>query len=144
MPVPDRHLPPQTTPSQIAAQMGYTCWEGRSQAPLTDYLESPNNAASPSDTQGPVFGDSAPAPPPLTPGGSAGVGIAVVFGTLGLAALAYFVGYKRLWQEHRAKKFERFQDGGGGAGGGGSAHLTHADAAAVAAAVEGVAPASRS
>ena len=32
---------------QLASQSAYTCWNGRQEVPLTDYLESPNNAASP-------------------------------------------------------------------------------------------------
>lgn len=102
--------------------------------PLTDYLSSTNNEVSPSDVAGPIFGDSGPRPQPgkLNPGGSAGVAIAAVVVAIVLAAVGYFVGYKRLWLERRSKHFHRFDDA--------AAHITHSDAAAVAAAVEGLSP----
>ncbi|KAI8473726.1 MAG: hypothetical protein J3K34DRAFT_409783 [Monoraphidium minutum] len=122
---------------QVASQSGFTCWDGVRAVPLTDYLSSPNNEVDPADVDGPIFGDSPPAPPKLTPGGAAGVVIGVVVGALALAGAAYFLGYQRLWREHKAGRFTRFQGGGGGGRQPGS---THADAAAVAAAVEGLSP----
>lgn len=101
------------------SQSRYTCWNGRAEVPLTDYLSSPNNALSESDTSGPIFSDAAPwKPQPLSPGGSAGLAIGLLAAAALLGTLGYFVGYKRLWLERRAKQFERFEDGGGGGGGG--------------------------
>lgn len=100
-----------------ASQQGYTCWTGRREVPLTDYLTSPNNELAPGDVEGPMFGDSPPAPP-LRPGAAAGVAIAAAAVAAALGCALYFVGYKRCWLERRARRFERF-DGGGGPGGGG-------------------------
>ena len=112
---------------QIASEQGYTCWDGEHEVPLTDFLNSPNNEASPDDVDGPIFGDSGPRVPALTPGGSAGVVIGVVVIVCALAGVGYFWGYRRVWRERRAKRFERFEDSGsavpadGGCGGGGGA-----------------------
>jgi len=103
---------------QTASTQGYKCWNGDVQVPLTDFLSSPNTDVFPGDVNGPMFGDSGPAT--LTKGGSAGVAIAALVVVLGLVGVVgYFVGYKRVWLERRAKRFQRFDDGLGGGGGGG-------------------------
>jgi hypothetical protein len=105
---------------QLASQSGFTCWTGRREVPLTDYLTSPNNVADPSDTQGPIFSDSGPRrAPSLSPGGAAGLAIAVLFATAGLGAAGYFFGYRRLWRERAAKAWQRYEEEGAPAGGGG-------------------------
>ena len=107
---------------QLASQSAFTCWTGRREVPLTDYLSSPNNVADPSDTQGPIFGDSGPRRrPALTPGGVAGLAIAVLLVCVALGAAGYFWGYRRVWQERHAKSFRRYEEGlEPGAGGNGS------------------------
>ncbi|GBF99542.1 hypothetical protein Rsub_12348 [Raphidocelis subcapitata] len=122
---------------QVSAQQGFTCWDGKREVPLVDYLQSPSNSASarPGD-DGPIMGDSGPVPP-LPPGASAGVAIGVIAFVAAAAALGYFVGYKRWWLERRARAFTRYDaeapdeggglgfglgiSGGGGGGGGGGA-----------------------
>jgi hypothetical protein len=91
----------------VSAQQGFTCWDGRREVPLLDYLQSPSNSAGARrGDEGPIMGDSGPVP--LRPGASAGVALGVIAFVAGVALLGYFVGYKRWWLERRARAFSRY------------------------------------
>jgi hypothetical protein len=128
---------------QTAAEQRYTCWaDGKGQhaaaggaghqAQLLDYLASPSNNFDNVDTGAMALGDGGgqiadKQQAAKKRGAVAGAVVGVVVGGALLAALGYFVVYRRLLQPAKATAFRKFEDdaaaaaaagaGGGGAGG---------------------------
>jgi putative intracellular protease/amidase len=131
---------------QAAAEQRYTCWaEGKAepaaaggkgaagaghQAQLLDYLASPSNNFDNVDTEDMALGDGGgqiadQQRAAKKRGAVAGAVVGVVVGGALLAALGYFVVYRRLLQPAKATAFRKFEDdaaagaGAAGAGAGG-------------------------
>lgn len=107
---------------QLASRLRYTCWDGKQQQQLLDYLVSPANGLDKIDTTMIARGDG-PVDPAYMQAQQqkqkfwqsktaviAGAVVGVVVGVVLLGLLAWFVVGRRVMATRKAQSFQKFQD----------------------------------
>ena len=107
---------------QLASRMRYTCWDGKQQQQLLDYLVSPSNGLDKIDTSMIVRGDGSAAPAYAQQQGQkqrfwqsktaivAGAAVGAVVGAVLLGLLLWFVVVRKVVATRKAQAFQKFEE----------------------------------